>query len=237
MPCSRTRKVYSSGQASTSSFEGEKRMGFINFLLLRPGRLGVMLVFLSLAFVAPAGAGLAVGDAVEIKELVTGASAIIALAGPANKQGRIAADNAMGRQSVFKGAQATAIVKIFDMTAASTGASEKVLKKNNVPYLSSYTHSDSQKTPELSHISTIWSTTDFASPTPTYPAILTVSRIPYPVSRIPHPISHPASRSSPRSHPVNPVDPVKTPSSKALSVSRGPLGPCAVPPPQLTTDN
>jgi NADPH-dependent 2,4-dienoyl-CoA reductase/sulfur reductase-like enzyme/rhodanese-related sulfurtransferase len=85
----------------------------------------------------------AVGDAVEIKELVTGAPAIIALAGPANKQGRIAADNAMGRQSVYNGAQATAIVKVFDMTAASTGASEKILKKNKISYLSSYTHSDS----------------------------------------------------------------------------------------------
>jgi NADPH-dependent 2,4-dienoyl-CoA reductase/sulfur reductase-like enzyme/rhodanese-related sulfurtransferase len=85
----------------------------------------------------------AVGDAVEIKEYVTGAPAIIALAGPANKQGRIAADNAMGRQSVFNGAQGTAIVKVFDMTAASTGASEKILKKSNIPYLSSYTHSDS----------------------------------------------------------------------------------------------
>jgi NADPH-dependent 2,4-dienoyl-CoA reductase/sulfur reductase-like enzyme/rhodanese-related sulfurtransferase len=85
----------------------------------------------------------AVGDAVEIKEYVTGAPAIIALAGPANKQGRIAADNAMGRQSIFNGAQGTAIVKVFDMTAASTGASEKILKKNNIPYLSSYTHSDS----------------------------------------------------------------------------------------------
>ena len=49
----------------------------------------------------------------------------------------------MGRQSVFNGAQGTAIVKVFDMTAASTGASEKILKKNNIPYLSSYTHSDS----------------------------------------------------------------------------------------------
>lgn len=85
----------------------------------------------------------AVGDAVEIKEFVTGVPAIIALAGPANKQGRIAADNAMGRQSIFNGSQGTAIVKVFDMTAASTGVSEKILQKNNIPHLISYTHSDS----------------------------------------------------------------------------------------------
>ncbi len=85
----------------------------------------------------------AVGDAVEIKDFVTGMAAMIALAGPANKQGRIAADNAMGRRSRYRGSQGTAIVKIFDMTAASTGASEKTLKQNEVPYLVSYTHSDS----------------------------------------------------------------------------------------------
>ena len=85
----------------------------------------------------------AVGDAVEIKEFVTGVPSIIALAGPANKQGRIAADNTMGRQSVFNGSQGTAIVKVFDMTAASSGASEKMLRKNNIPYLVNHTHSDS----------------------------------------------------------------------------------------------
>ena len=85
----------------------------------------------------------AVGDAVEIKEFVTEAPAIIALAGPANKQGRIAADNVMGRLSVFNGSQGTAIVKVFDITAASTGVSEKILKQNNIPYRISYTHSDS----------------------------------------------------------------------------------------------
>jgi NADPH-dependent 2,4-dienoyl-CoA reductase/sulfur reductase-like enzyme/rhodanese-related sulfurtransferase len=85
----------------------------------------------------------AVGDAVEIKDFVTGMSAMFALAGPANKQGRIAADNAMGRKSEYNGSQGTAIVKIFDMTAASTGAGEKTLKKLGRPYLTSYTHSDS----------------------------------------------------------------------------------------------
>lgn len=77
----------------------------------------------------------AIGDAVEIRNFVTGKSIRMALAGPANKQGRIAADNALGRKSIFKGAQGTAIVKIFNMTVASTGASEKVLKQNHTPYL------------------------------------------------------------------------------------------------------
>ena len=85
----------------------------------------------------------AIGDAVEVRDLVTGKSIRIALAGPANKQGRIAADNALGRKSIFKGAQGTAIVKIFNMSAASTGANEKTLKQNQTPYLVSYTHSDS----------------------------------------------------------------------------------------------
>ena len=85
----------------------------------------------------------AVGDAVEIKDFVTGQPTMTALAGPANKQGRIAADNALGRKSLFKGTIGTAIVKIFDFSVASTGANEKTLKENNVPYLVSYTHSGS----------------------------------------------------------------------------------------------
>lgn len=82
----------------------------------------------------------AVGDAAEVKDLVTGASAVVALAGPANKEGRIAADNAMGRASVFKGALGTAIAKVFDLSVAATGASEKRLVLHNMPYLVSYTH-------------------------------------------------------------------------------------------------
>ncbi len=85
----------------------------------------------------------AVGDAVETKDLVTGQPAMTALAGPANKQGRIAADNAMGRKSVFRGTLGTAVVKIFDLTVALTGASEKTLKKVDIPYVVSYTHSNS----------------------------------------------------------------------------------------------
>ena len=85
----------------------------------------------------------AVGDAVETKDLVTGQPTMTALAGPANKQGRIAADNALGRKSVFRGTLGTAVVKIFDLNVALTGASEKTLKKVDIPYVVSYTHSNS----------------------------------------------------------------------------------------------
>jgi len=85
----------------------------------------------------------AVGDAVEVKDFITGFPTWTALAGPANKQGRIAADNAMGRKSTFKGTMGTMVVKVFDMTVASTGASEKTLKQHQIPYLVSYTHSRS----------------------------------------------------------------------------------------------
>ena len=85
----------------------------------------------------------AVGDAIEMKDFVTGLPTMTALAGPANKQGRIAADNALGRKSMFKGTLGSTVVKVFDLTVASTGASEKVLKHNNIPCLVSYTHSGS----------------------------------------------------------------------------------------------
>jgi len=85
----------------------------------------------------------AVGDAVEVKDFVTGIPTMTALAGPANKQGRIAADNALGRKSMFRGTLGSTVVKVFDLTIASTGASEKVLKRNKIPFLVSYTHSGS----------------------------------------------------------------------------------------------
>jgi peroxiredoxin family protein/rhodanese-related sulfurtransferase/TusA-related sulfurtransferase len=85
----------------------------------------------------------AVGDAVEVIDIVTGAPAMIPLAGPANKQARIAADNALGRDSAFKGAQGTAIVRVFDLAVASTGNSEKALKRAGIPHLVSFTHSAS----------------------------------------------------------------------------------------------
>ncbi|MBW1790249.1 MAG: FAD-dependent oxidoreductase, partial [Deltaproteobacteria bacterium] len=85
----------------------------------------------------------AVGDAVEVRDYVTGLPTMTALAGPANKQGRIAADNAMGRTSLFKGTLGTSVVKVFDMTVASTGANEKTLSRHNIPHMMSYTHSGS----------------------------------------------------------------------------------------------
>lgn len=85
----------------------------------------------------------AVGDAVCVQDFVLGIPAATALAGPANKQARIAADNAVGKASVYRGTLGTAVVKVFDLTAASTGASEKTLKGADVPYLASYTHSGS----------------------------------------------------------------------------------------------
>jgi len=85
----------------------------------------------------------AVGDAVEVKDFVTGLPTMTALAGPANKQGRIAADNALGRKSMFRGTLGSTVVKVFDLTVASTGTNEKILKRNNIPYLVSYTHSGS----------------------------------------------------------------------------------------------
>ncbi|MDO9264653.1 MAG: rhodanese-like domain-containing protein, partial [Desulfosalsimonadaceae bacterium] len=85
----------------------------------------------------------AVGDAVEVTDYGTGFATMTALAGPANKQGRIAADNVMGRSSIFRGTLGTSVVKIFELTVATTGANERYLKNNNIPYLSSYTHSGS----------------------------------------------------------------------------------------------
>ena len=69
----------------------------------------------------------AVGDAVEVKDFMTGEWSLIALAGPANRQGRIAADVIAGRDSHFRGTQGTAIIGLFDATVAWTGVSEKTL--------------------------------------------------------------------------------------------------------------
>ena len=85
----------------------------------------------------------AVGDAVEIKDFVTGFPTAVALAGPANKQGRVAADNAMGRRSIYRGALGTSIVKVFDLAIASTGSNEKTLVRQGIPFMVSYTHSGS----------------------------------------------------------------------------------------------
>ena len=76
----------------------------------------------------------AVGDAVEVTDFVTGLKTAVPLAGPANKQGRIAADNISGLNSVYKGTQGTSIVKVFGLTAAVTGANEKALKRAEIDY-------------------------------------------------------------------------------------------------------
>ncbi|WP_102409166.1 CoA-disulfide reductase [Parabacteroides bouchesdurhonensis] len=86
----------------------------------------------------------ALGDAVEIKHLVTNKPALIPLAGPANKQGRIVADNIVsGNKETYPGTMGNSIAKIFDLTVATAGANAKLLKREGIPYYSSYTHSAS----------------------------------------------------------------------------------------------
>ena len=82
----------------------------------------------------------AVGDAIEVKDAVAGDPTQVPLAGPANRQGRIAADNIFGRSVKYRGTQGTAIVGVFDRTAAMTGASEKVLRRANRPFRKVYVH-------------------------------------------------------------------------------------------------
>ncbi|MBQ9989802.1 MAG: FAD-dependent oxidoreductase [Lachnospiraceae bacterium] len=76
----------------------------------------------------------AVGDAVQVKHFVTGENALISLAGSANKQGRIAADNICGLDSRFKGSQGSSVIKIFDLTVATTGINEAAAKKAGIDY-------------------------------------------------------------------------------------------------------
>ncbi len=85
----------------------------------------------------------AVGDAIEVMDYVNGNPALIPLAGPANKQGRVAAGNICGKKETYKGTQGTSIIKVFDITIATTGNNEKLLKRNNIAYQKSYTHSPS----------------------------------------------------------------------------------------------
>lgn len=76
----------------------------------------------------------AVGDAVQVKNFVTCEYFLAALAGPANKQARIAADNICGIKSEYKGAQGSSVVKVFDITAASTGINERTAEKSGIKY-------------------------------------------------------------------------------------------------------
>lgn len=86
----------------------------------------------------------ALGDAVEVINPVTGKPALIPLAGPANKQGRIVADNIVfGNRETYKGTIGTSIAKVFDLTVAAAGANAKLLKREGIAYRSSYTHSAS----------------------------------------------------------------------------------------------
>ncbi len=85
----------------------------------------------------------AVGDAVLVKHFITGQPAFLPLAGPANKQGRIAADNICGIPSVYKGSQGALVLKLFDMTVAATGLNEAALKAAGIAYDKVYAYGNS----------------------------------------------------------------------------------------------
>ncbi|MDO7907687.1 FAD-dependent oxidoreductase [Paenibacillus sp. JX-17] len=85
----------------------------------------------------------AVGDAVEVTDLVNGRKTAIPLAGPANKQGRIAADNVCGLGTAYKGSQGTSIIKVFGLTGAATGNNEKTLQELNIPHHVVHVHPSS----------------------------------------------------------------------------------------------
>ena len=80
----------------------------------------------------------AAGDSIEVKDFVTDDYTLIPLAGPANRQGRIIADNIAGLNSVYKKSQGTSVIKVFDLTVAGVGNNEKQLKSKNIPYWKTY---------------------------------------------------------------------------------------------------
>ena len=82
----------------------------------------------------------AAGDNIEAKDFVSGQNTLLPLAGPANRQGRIVADNICGFNSTYKNTQGTSVVKIFDLTVASSGNSEKQLKQKEIPYWKTYVY-------------------------------------------------------------------------------------------------
>ncbi len=107
----------------------------------------------------------AVGDAVEVRDRITGAWTLLALAGPANRQARIAADAICGRDVAFHGTQGTAICGIFDLAVASTGASEKVLQRAGITayekiYLHAGSHAGYYPGAEKIHLKLIFRTLD-----------------------------------------------------------------------------
>lgn len=85
----------------------------------------------------------AAGDSVEVKDFVTDNNTLIPLAGPANRQGRIIADNICKIASSYKKSQGTSVIKVFDLTVASVGNNEKQLKQKNIQYWKTYTFSSS----------------------------------------------------------------------------------------------
>lgn len=85
----------------------------------------------------------AAGDSVEIKDFVTCDNTLIPLAGPANRQGRIIADNICGFKSTYKNSQGTSVLKIFNLTAASVGNNEKQLKQKNISYWKTFVYGKS----------------------------------------------------------------------------------------------
>lgn len=85
----------------------------------------------------------AVGDVIETENFISAEAALVPLAGPANRQGRIAADNMLGRHEHYRRTQGTAICKVFDMAIGSTGLNEKTLKRLNMTYEKIYVHTAS----------------------------------------------------------------------------------------------
>ena len=85
----------------------------------------------------------AVGDAVEVRDANTGEWSLVALAGPANRQGRIAADNIFGRPARYQGTWGAAVLRLFDLTAGCTGANEKTLRAAGIPYQALHLHAGS----------------------------------------------------------------------------------------------
>lgn len=81
----------------------------------------------------------AAGDNIEVTDFISGQNTLIPLAGPANRQGRIVADNICGLKSTYKNTQGSAVVKIFKLTVANCGNNEKQLKQKNIPYWKTYT--------------------------------------------------------------------------------------------------
>lgn len=144
--------------ANVSAFESDKKS--LNVLLKDDGKINADLVIMSVGVLPESTlaekAGLklgiknaimvndkmetsvkdiyAVGDAVMVKHKITGTDAVISLAGPANKQGRIVADNICGLDSHYKGSMGSSVLKLFDMTIATTGITEKVAKNSKIDY-------------------------------------------------------------------------------------------------------